>query len=215
MGVTDRREREKEERRIAILDAAERVFEDKGFESSKMGEIAEVAELSKGTLYLYFKNKNDLFLAMSTRCVTGVVAGFAQVDKGIKSVGAAKLREYLRIYAKEVHASPKRFRMAMSYFVSNRQIDIETFSFHEHQKAVQKILGSFAKDILEGQQAGEFSKEQKPEHFAMQVWSALVGGMLLLTKMDHVQAHLPGVVDKDSFIEGFIDTQINGLRSNL
>ena len=79
---------------------------------------------------------------------------------------------------------------------------------------VQKILGAFATAIRDGQATGDFGDQQKAEHFAMQIWSAMVGGMLLFTKMDHVQAHLPGVVDEDHFIERFIETQINSLRSN-
>lgn len=215
MGITDRREREKEERRAAILDAAERVFEEKGFESSKMGEIADVAELSKGTLYLYFKNKNDLFLAMSTRCIAPVLQGFEELDKNFKGSGLSRLKEYLQIYANDIKKTPNRFRMAMSWFATNRQIDTETESFLEHQNIVNKKLSAFARAIREGQHVGDVHKTQKAEQLAMLVWSAMVGGMLLYTKMDHVQSHLPGVVNADTFIENFIETQINGLRSRL
>jgi len=61
MGINERREREKEVRRDAILDAAENIFFSKGVDSSSMDEIASRAELSKGTLYLYFKNKDELY----------------------------------------------------------------------------------------------------------------------------------------------------------
>ena len=61
MGIAERKEREKEQRRKAILDAAEKVFFEKGLKYSTMDDVAEEAELSKGTLYLYFKNKEELF----------------------------------------------------------------------------------------------------------------------------------------------------------
>ena len=60
MGIAERKEREKEHRRNTILDAAEEVFFSKGINLATMDEVAERAELSKGTLYLYFKNKEEL-----------------------------------------------------------------------------------------------------------------------------------------------------------
>lgn len=56
MGTTERKKREKERRRNTIIDAAEKVIFSKGLDQSTMTEIAQEAELSKGTLYLYFKN---------------------------------------------------------------------------------------------------------------------------------------------------------------
>jgi len=67
LGTIERREREKEQRKNDIIDAAEKVIFSKGLETATMDEIAEVAELSKGTLYLYFKNKEDLYLAIHAR----------------------------------------------------------------------------------------------------------------------------------------------------
>jgi len=65
MGIHERKEREKEHRREEIVRAATQVFFEKGLQTATMDEIAEVAELSKGTLYLYFKSKEDLYLAVT------------------------------------------------------------------------------------------------------------------------------------------------------
>ncbi|MCP8940794.1 TetR/AcrR family transcriptional regulator [Alsobacter sp. SYSU M60028] len=51
-------------KRQQILDGARRVFLDRGFEGASMGEIARSARVSKGTLYVYFENKEQLFVAM-------------------------------------------------------------------------------------------------------------------------------------------------------
>jgi AcrR family transcriptional regulator len=67
VGIHERKEREKEQRREEILDAAQRVFFEKGLSNATMDEIAETAELSKGTLYLYYKSKEDLYLAVMMR----------------------------------------------------------------------------------------------------------------------------------------------------
>jgi AcrR family transcriptional regulator len=65
MGIYERKKREKENRRKEILRAARKVFSNKGFNASTMEEIALQAELSPGTLYLYFKNKEELHTFLS------------------------------------------------------------------------------------------------------------------------------------------------------
>jgi len=69
MGIAERKEREKQQRREEIIQAAEDVFFNKGFELATMDDIAAKAELSKGTLYIYFKNKEDLHMAVARRSI--------------------------------------------------------------------------------------------------------------------------------------------------
>ena len=56
-----------DERKNQIINAAEGVFTEKGFDQARMDDIAEETGLSKGTLYLYFKSKNDLIIAILDR----------------------------------------------------------------------------------------------------------------------------------------------------
>ncbi len=56
-----------EERKAQILGAAEKVFTQKGFDEARMDDIAEETGLSKGTLYLYYKSKKDLIIAILDR----------------------------------------------------------------------------------------------------------------------------------------------------
>lgn len=69
MGIAERKEREKQQRREEIVKAAEEVFFSKGFEESTMDDIADRAELSKGTLYLYFKSKEELHMAVARKAI--------------------------------------------------------------------------------------------------------------------------------------------------
>jgi len=69
MGIAERKEREKQLRREEIVLAAEKTFFSKGFDLSTMDDIAEEAELSKGTLYLYFKSKEDLHMAVARKAI--------------------------------------------------------------------------------------------------------------------------------------------------
>src|ERR671923_115913 len=60
-----------DERKSQILNAAEGVFTKKGFDEARMDDIAEQTSLSKGTLYLYFKSKDELIIAILDRMFQG------------------------------------------------------------------------------------------------------------------------------------------------
>ncbi|GMQ23923.1 TetR/AcrR family transcriptional regulator [Algoriphagus sp. oki45] len=64
MGISDRKEREKEELREKILGAAKVLFLEKGFEKTSIRNIADRIEYSPGILYHYFRDKNEIFHAL-------------------------------------------------------------------------------------------------------------------------------------------------------
>ena len=64
MGISDRKEREKEEMRRRILESAKKLFLELGYEKTSVRAIAEDIEYSPATIYLYFKDKNELLFAL-------------------------------------------------------------------------------------------------------------------------------------------------------
>jgi TetR/AcrR family transcriptional regulator len=103
MSIAERRERDKQKRRASIVDAAEKLFFAKGFAAATIDEIAAAAELSKGTIYLYFKTKEEisveiarrgarLLLDLSREAVDAAPAGRAKV----RALGRALLTFYER-----------------------------------------------------------------------------------------------------------------------
>ena len=69
MGISDRRLREKEQRKTEITDAAERLFFSRGYEDVSMDDIAREVDLNKATIYLYFESKETLFATIVLRGV--------------------------------------------------------------------------------------------------------------------------------------------------
>jgi len=67
MGISERKKREREQRRKEILNAAETLFFSQGYDKVSMDAIADAAELNKATIYLYFKNKEALLSAVVLR----------------------------------------------------------------------------------------------------------------------------------------------------
>lgn len=86
MGIYERKQREKEKRRREIIDAARKVFSSKGFNAATMEEIASQAELSPGTLYLYFKNKEELHTSLSLEILQYLAEEIQKVVKKEVSV---------------------------------------------------------------------------------------------------------------------------------
>jgi len=69
MGIQDRKERERKQRIELILESARKVITKKGYSSTTVEEIAAEAEVSTATIYLYFKSKDDLFMALAVKCL--------------------------------------------------------------------------------------------------------------------------------------------------
>lgn len=96
MGIQERKQREKEERQESILEAAKVLFYQQGFHDTTMAQIAKQAELAKGTLYLYFKSKEELAATIIYR----TLSAFHDYIKANMSgaTGLAKIRSFVDIF---------------------------------------------------------------------------------------------------------------------
>jgi AcrR family transcriptional regulator len=98
MGVAERKRREREQRTSDILSAAEKLFLAKGYDGTTMDDIARAAELGKGTLYLYFRNKEEAFAAIvlnGVRLMNGLFQqAVAGKRRGIDKAAAMGLAFY-------------------------------------------------------------------------------------------------------------------------
>lgn len=113
MATARRKEIEKERRRSEIIDAAEKLFFSKGYDGVSMDEVAKRTELAKGTLYLYFTNKESLFFAVVQR---GVFVMNAMFERGVKKAktGLDKLHSIGVSYYMFYKQFPDYFKL-MSY----------------------------------------------------------------------------------------------------
>ena len=81
MGIAERKSREKDERRRAILEAARRLIARRGVEGTSMNQLAESTELNKATLYLYFEDKDDLVDALVCEGLLLLEREYQQADR--------------------------------------------------------------------------------------------------------------------------------------
>ena len=71
---------DREQMQHGILDAAMKVYAQKGYHVATIADVAEAAGLGKGTLYLYFKNKEAIAISMVDRHFKGLEERYMQVE---------------------------------------------------------------------------------------------------------------------------------------
>jgi AcrR family transcriptional regulator len=212
MSITvSRRAREKKERRAAIVDAAERVFFRKGFEAATMDEVATEAELSKGTLYLYFKSKDELFIALSSRVIGQMVERFEEIAGG-PGTGVEHLEQMMSDYTDFAVAHPKHFRTALTWMAIGQPIDTSTPAFVRHRQLISRIVACMVGALARGQVDGTIRRDVDPVETAAQIWGGLLGTILIRVNGDEMMRRFPHPIDLEQFTPGYIRLIAAGLR---
>lgn len=180
MGIHERKEREKEQRREEILNAAQKIFFEKDLQTATMDEIAEEAELSKGTLYLYYKSKEDLYLAVMMRGLETLYHMFHKVISCKRPI-AVRLAMLGEAYFQFFQKYRNYFRMF--YFFQNPQFHkqvspeiMETCTM-ENQKLWQLVINLIQKGIEEG----SLKSNLQPAEAAVMLWS---NSSAIMTRID-------------------------------
>ena len=168
-----------EERKDQIMNAAEEVFSQKGFSDARMDDIAEETGLSKGTLYLYYKSKDDLIIAILDRIFRREFRVFENLDYTSMSATGA-VWAFVETTAKDV-------KMMMRLL----PITYEFMGLAFRNKFVQKTFKTYLNHYLDilipiiqhGIDSGEFRPaDAKEVAIAM---GAILEGTLLLWVYDN------------------------------
>jgi TetR/AcrR family fatty acid metabolism transcriptional regulator len=136
-----------------ILEAAVKVFARQGFRQSTVSQIAKEAGVADGTIYLYFKNKDDILVHFFSFKAKQVFDCFRkEVGRGADSAG--KLRNLVRIHLAEFQRDPD---MAVVYQVETHQSSrLAEKQIREMAKMYQDII---AEIVEQGQQEGSIRKD--------------------------------------------------------
>jgi len=110
VGSTERRERERNEKREMILVAAMRLFLDESFDKTTMRRIAEAIEYTPGALYGYFKDKDEILYALHERSFEELVARMEQALEGLTDP-AARLGAIGRAYIRFALDNPRQYEL--------------------------------------------------------------------------------------------------------
>jgi AcrR family transcriptional regulator len=173
MGVVDRKEREKVEMKRQILDAARRLFLEQGFEKTSIRNIAEVIEYSAGTIYLYFKDKNEILFALHVEAF-GALTQAMQAGIISKTDPFERLVALGKYYLKYAFENPELYDLM---FVMTAPI--ETLECREEIWCDGERAFDTLKFVVEDcMKAGYFAGEDS-ESISVMMWS-LVHGLATL-----------------------------------
>ncbi len=217
MEKLSRKDREREAKRVMIIDAALQVMKVNGFEHSTMDEIAEVAEIGKGTLYLYFKSKTSLYLAISER-------------------GSRLLNEQLgKVLLLELPGITLIEKMGFTYlnFIRENPLYFTAFNYFEHilnegqmtnspiieqcENHAKEAMTYIVRALQIGMQDGSIKNSYDPKELGIIIWGASKGVMhmaFLKNHANHMKILDDVEFDLQSLITGFIELLGSGMKND-
>lgn len=216
MGVSERKKREKLKRAIDIINAAEKVFFKKGFENATMDDIAAEAELSKGTLYLYFDTKESLYAEIGIRG-NDILYNISLKAFELSEKGLDKLVDLGRVYY-EYYKNYRDYFDAMNHQYSASCDTARNGSELNKAKKPEDGPGGSEKDafglvikaIEAGIADGSIKKDADPLVSALLAWAELNGVIWLLRSREGVIGERWGIGGED-----IVDTFFENTRKSL
>ncbi|HEY6722689.1 MAG TPA: TetR/AcrR family transcriptional regulator [Polyangiaceae bacterium] len=216
MDATARRQREKLERRYQIMDAAERVFLQTGVEHATMDHIARAAQMSKGSLYLYFKDRDDLYLSIAQRAIHDLIEREEAVQERMaRASGAEWFEAGLRCYVRYALEYQNRFRVAMSWLFAEEPLDDQSPAYVDYQLGVSRAF-QFGIEALElGKLDGSVRPELESAQTVFSLWGGLVGLLLMLSNVDEARRRIPFEVDYEGALETHLGVVLQSIRAQV
>lgn len=178
MGIKERKDREKKERRREIILAASELFLEKGYTFTTIEDIADKVELSTGTIYQYFKNKEELFASVN---ILGNSIILNEVEKAIGDNTLSPEQKIIQIKEAMYTAYSNEFiiHKALAHILTEYNIPTISNDLRKQIKNVtHKILNIIADIIEEGAKQGEFEKGDYMAQAEI-LWANFIGVTIL------------------------------------
>lgn len=207
MGITERKEREREEVKDLILNAAREIFLEEGYENTSIRKIATKIEYSPGIIYHHFKDKNDLLLALHDKAFECKMdALFHSVQhipdpmERLKTTG----RSYL-IYGIE---NPQDYELMFILSCTMETLAIK----EEFWKDGAMAIGMLKENIKACIDAGYFRKDIDVDEMSLLMWSQ-VHGLVCLYNKDRLNCY--DIEEKKEFMFRTYETFLSFIEKTL
>ena len=205
MGLKERRERERKERKRQILDAALSLLFSEGLQATSINKIAKSAELGVGTIYFYFASKEEMFAALQEE---GIELLHNKIKKRLERVKRPedRLKTIARVYF-EFSRENKEYFDIINYFLSSPG----TFFSPNVKKRIDqhgnKVISLIVNTIDEGVDCQAF-KSVDARRFAMMFWAALHG----LMQFEKLKTTMLKDESYQELLEYSVDYLVNSLK---
>jgi len=170
----EKRKKEKENRKNTILRAARRLFFDRGFKSVTVDNIAAKSEVSKGSIYLCFESKEEIYAQI-------LISDNIALYERIKNFSAAEasasqlLLEFARIYVDYFLNDNELFRILMTFMLQTGQMNLTEKQNTELIRSTNENIKIISEIIQKGIDSGEFSPIGNIRQMQNAIWGMLNG----------------------------------------
>lgn len=210
LSTAERRAREKAQRRREILDAARQEFFERGFHQPTVDDVATRAEVSKGTIYLYFESKEEILAHLLLEGLDLLLVQMEPVVNEKAGLAAdAALCQLANAYLQFCQAHPAYFRLIMAF---DRGRFEESISHELYQEVLDQSLRGLdlvAQTIRIGKKSGVFDVDD-PWQAAGSTWAAINGVLVL---MAHPLRRQMLQSDLQTMFQSTLDLVMRGLKA--
>ncbi len=208
MSTSERREREKAQRRQEILDAARQEFFERGFHQPTVDDVAARAEVSKGTIYLYFASKEEILAHLLLEGLDLLLADMEAAFDPQPPQPESTLRALANSYLAFSQTQPHYFRLIMAFDRGRFEEQIPAELYQQVLDRSLHGLDLLARAVEIGKRAGVFLVDDAWQA-AGSVWAALNGVLVL---MAHPLRRQMLKTDLETMFQTTLNLVINGLK---
>ncbi|MEO1336417.1 MAG: TetR/AcrR family transcriptional regulator [Myxococcota bacterium] len=199
----------REDKRRRIIDAAIQVFAAKGFFGARVSEIAEAAGVADGTIYLYFKSKDDVLISLFEEKMSSIMERLMALLEDHPGDPEAKIRRYIVEHLRLVAEQPSLMQVLT---IELRQS--ARFIKEYHPKAFRAYLELLQGIVEDGQRQGVFRSDLDPLVFRRALFGAIdeISLEWILMHMEESRGEGRTPRDPNEVAAQFSDFIIRGLR---
>jgi TetR/AcrR family fatty acid metabolism transcriptional regulator len=198
----------REDRRDRILDAATRVFAKRGFFAAQVADVAKRAGVAAGTVYLYFKSKDDLLMSLFERTMTAAVAEAREATRA-PADPLTRLRQIARLHLARLGGDRN---LAIVFQIELRQS--AKFMARLSTSSLRDYLGLLRELVSEGQAKALVRPEINPTLAAKVIFGALdeMATNWILSERDYKLEDEADAV-MDLLVGGLVNSTVKNVKS--
>jgi AcrR family transcriptional regulator len=196
--------RRKEARPAEIVEAALEVFAERGFSAARIDDVAARAGISKGTLYLYFASKEELFKAVVRQALLPNLARVERMLAAHPGSAAERIRAVIGQIGALLQGTPIGVIPKLVIAESGNFPELARFY---HQEVISRGLGLLGREIERGVARGEFRPVDLGDGARLLVAPVLLAAIWKTT----FEAHAGAPLDVPAFLETALDVVLRGL----
>jgi AcrR family transcriptional regulator len=181
-------------RREIILDAALTVFAERGYEAARLDDVTTKAGIAKGTLYLYFKDKEALFEEVVRGAASPIIERLGAIAAAPELSMSTMLEAMFELFEKEVLGTKRKLIIRLIIAEGPRFPRIAEFYYREIIGRILPVLGKVAQRAAERGELPNDALARYPQLVAAPllltvIWDGLFAGIAPLDVAGFLRAH--------------------------